>query len=182
MPTKRKPASRNLARRRPATKKPARRRSGRARVAWSGIGRPGDDLSTRRADGYYDVIHGVDGWVVSTPTSRWVHDGTRWVEGPKEPPLRGIPGAVSREDARRLAESLIAKKRQARRNPSTGGCAALLARSPIAALRLAEGALATVRDRAHPRDQDDLSAVLRSIRAGIRELEAIRDQARSVID
>jgi hypothetical protein len=84
---------------------------------------------------------------------------------------------ATHKPARRRA----ATKKPARRNPGTGGCAAALARSPIAALLLAEDALATVQGRAHPGDREDLADVLRGVRARRRDLEAIRDRARSSI-
>ncbi len=65
------------------------------------------DLCTRRKGGYYDVIFGVDGWTVKTPHDCWVHNGKAWQQGNPVAPPRGVPGAATREQARKFAEQLI---------------------------------------------------------------------------
>jgi hypothetical protein len=65
------------------------------------------DLCTRRKSGYYDVCSGVDGWVVHTPNGTWAFDGRSWQHGKDSAPPRGVPGAVTREEARVFAEQLI---------------------------------------------------------------------------
>jgi hypothetical protein len=59
-----------------------------------------------------DVISSVDGWVIyhssrPGPRDRWVHDGTQWVLGDIYNLLRGMSGAVTREEARLFAETLV---------------------------------------------------------------------------
>ena len=77
---------------------------------WSGLEDPTFDLCLLRSDGYWDVVNGVDGWVIYTPTERYVHDGKQWIGGPKSiPPMRGVVG-VSRDEAQRFAEELIRKQ------------------------------------------------------------------------
>lgn len=65
------------------------------------------DLCTSRRSGYYDVMNGVDGWVVNTPYDRWVHDGKKWQKDSKSASLRGVAGAVTRKEAQLFAEFLI---------------------------------------------------------------------------
>jgi hypothetical protein len=65
------------------------------------------DLTTYRNGWHYDVVNGCDGWVIYTPHGNWVHDGTQWNHERFSRSLRGKPGAVSREEARLFAESLI---------------------------------------------------------------------------
>lgn len=64
-----------------------------------------DNLCGKDKCGYYwDVVNGVDGWVVYTAfRSRYVHDGISWKESSF---ARGLVGAVSREQAKLFAESL----------------------------------------------------------------------------
>ena len=58
-------------------------------IRWSGIEDSKDDLCTRRRYGYWDVVHGVDGWVVYTDRRE------------------RIDGFTSRDEARLHAERLI---------------------------------------------------------------------------
>ena len=74
---------------------------------WEGLEDPDYDLHTAIEGKSYEVVNGVDGWVIYTPTKRVVHDGVQWLVGEKEPPLRGVPGAVTRDQAREMAENLI---------------------------------------------------------------------------
>lgn len=77
------------------------------RIVWLGIGNPESDLMS----GEYDIVNGADGWVVYTPAERWVNDGTGWIKGAREGiPLRGVRGAVTRDQARRFAEQLITQR------------------------------------------------------------------------
>lgn len=81
-------------------------------IKWSGRGLkdgPHADLCTLRPEGYYDIVRSdSDGWTVLTPFVRWSHDGAKWQANSKrEPPLRGVLDAVTREEARLFAESLI---------------------------------------------------------------------------
>jgi len=79
------------------------------KVRWEDLKDPPDyDLAGYvRGRIMLDVVSGVDGWTVKTPTECWAHDGTQWVSGPKNAPPRGKPGAVTREEARLFAETLI---------------------------------------------------------------------------
>ena len=80
----------------------------RVKNIWSGLEDAESDLCLKRPEGYYDVTNGVDGWVVLTPTERWVHNESSWVSTPQDAtPLRGVAGVVSRDEAQRLAENLI---------------------------------------------------------------------------
>ena len=36
-------------------------------IRWSGLKNPDYDLCLKRAEGYWDIIHGVDGWVIYSP-------------------------------------------------------------------------------------------------------------------
>lgn len=82
----------------------------RKAVEWIGIDIPQSDLSIARQDGHYDVVNGTDGWVVYTPHARYAFDGKCWVKGTITAPARGIIGAVSRDDARKFAETLFTSK------------------------------------------------------------------------
>lgn len=62
-------------------------------VRWSGLDRPGDDLHVKRADGHWDVVHGVDGWVIYTATRE-----------------RIVVGDVERDVARIEAERRMARR------------------------------------------------------------------------
>lgn len=74
-------------------------------VRWSGIEYADYDLCARRRGGIYDVVRGVDGWVVYTPGHgrgrlRWLFDGARWsMDIPKS--------TATRDEARVFAESMI---------------------------------------------------------------------------
>lgn len=62
-----------------------------------------DDLCGSTQAGHWDVVHGVDGWVVYTPERlRYVHTGTEWVASRL---VRGA-GKVSRDEAQQFAEKL----------------------------------------------------------------------------
>jgi hypothetical protein len=61
------------------------------------------DLCTRRASGYWDVVHGVDGWVVYSPVYL---DGSHATETGT---FRLVLGDVKRDDAREVAEAGIRK-------------------------------------------------------------------------
>ena len=74
---------------------------------WNLDSPPDYDLCTRRPSGYYDVMDGVDGWTVKTPFACWAYDRRGWVYGTFAAPPRGIPGAVTRDEARIFAEKLI---------------------------------------------------------------------------
>lgn len=66
-------------------------------VKWNGLKNPGYDLVTKRRSGYWDVVHGVHGWVIYTPLYlKTGRDADRIVLGP-----------VDREVARLRAEELI---------------------------------------------------------------------------
>jgi hypothetical protein len=91
----------------------SKKRRAPATIKWSGLGpkdEPDCDLTVKRRDGRYDVVSGINGWVVLTPVFRWTHDGRDWSYNLHDaPPHRGMPGAVTREQARLFAESLILK-------------------------------------------------------------------------
>lgn len=76
-------------------------------ICWGGMSDPESDLCVRRPEGYYDVVSGVDGWTVSTPFACYAHDGSRWAKGTAAAPPRGCPGAVTRDEARIFAESIL---------------------------------------------------------------------------
>lgn len=76
---------------------------------WQGLEDPESDLTTTIEGKSYDVVNGVDGWVIYTPNNQVVHDGVQWLVGEKNPSLRGKPGAVSRDEARLLAEVFISQ-------------------------------------------------------------------------
>ena len=79
-------------------------------IQWKGIEEPDYDLCYKVDGKYYEVLDGVDGWVVYTPTERWVHDGQTWSGAHKDrAPERGKRGAVTRDEARLFAETLIPK-------------------------------------------------------------------------
>lgn len=80
-------------------------------VRWVGLKDPNSDIYTKRGVGY-DVMNGVDGWGVLAMSirARWAFDGERWIEGTSAAPPRGKPGAATRDDARKFAESLIAQR------------------------------------------------------------------------
>ncbi len=81
-----------------------------SKIRWDGLKYQDSDLVARRRGGLYDVVHGVDGWVVLTPRQgRWAFNGTEWTQGTSAVPTRGKMGAVSRDQARKFAELLIAK-------------------------------------------------------------------------
>jgi hypothetical protein len=71
---------------------------------------PDGSMYTRRRAGIYDVGWGVDGWVVLAPGgTRWSYDGREWIEGTSSRPPRGVPGAVTLDEARLFAERVIAR-------------------------------------------------------------------------
>jgi hypothetical protein len=69
-------------------------------IKWDGLKNPDYDLVTKRASGYWDVVHGVDGWVIYTPLYKKT--------GRDED--RIVVGHVDREVARLRAEELIRKE------------------------------------------------------------------------
>lgn len=77
------------------------------KYGWNLKDPPDYDLTTRRRSGSWDIVSGIDGWTVYTPHERWSHNGIEWHSGPFNAPPRGKVGAVTREDARAFAESLI---------------------------------------------------------------------------
>jgi len=78
------------------------------RIRWSHASDPTSDLCGKTAEGYWDVVHGVDGWVVRTPSgTTYVHDGTRWVDSQNRR-LRGLPQGVTRDQAKAEAERMFA--------------------------------------------------------------------------
>jgi len=76
-------------------------------VRWEGLSDPQYDLWVRRPEGTYDVVSGVDGWVVFSPFACYAYDGARWAKGTSASPPRGKPGAATRDEARIFAESII---------------------------------------------------------------------------
>jgi hypothetical protein len=65
------------------------------------------DLTTCRSGKHYDIVYGVDGWVIYTPFGNWVHNGSIWLHEVNSRSARGKKDAVTREEARRFAEQLI---------------------------------------------------------------------------
>ena len=92
-----------MATRRPTTKNP---NDGappmRTTIRSAGRGNPSHDLCVKRASGYWDVVHGVDGWVVYSPVDL---GGSEYSRGSGRFVL--VLGAVAREDARTVAEAGI---------------------------------------------------------------------------
>jgi hypothetical protein len=73
-------------------------------VRWGGINDPESDLTTKRVNGYYDVVRCGDSWNVHTPHGVFTHTKTHsWADGnvflPDSP--------VSRDQAREFAELMI---------------------------------------------------------------------------
>lgn len=78
------------------------------KVNWSGLDSPDNDLCVLQKDGYYDIVNSCDGWAVMVPGGgRYAHNGREWVRGTLHSPPRGVPGAVTRDEARVFAESLM---------------------------------------------------------------------------
>lgn len=73
------------------------------KIKWNGLRDPYSDLSIKRCNGYYDVITGVDGWIVTDPF------GNRWVYNDQWATTFNRPSAATREEARLFAETLIRK-------------------------------------------------------------------------
>ncbi len=69
-------------------------------IRWSGIDYPNDDLCTKRASGFWDVVSGVDGWVIYIGSKLPRYGGA-------DDRARVITGASTREIARQQAEVLI---------------------------------------------------------------------------
>lgn len=74
-------------------------------IHWNdGVMTPDDhDLCVKRASGYWDVVHGVNGWVIYSPVPL---DGSVRT---KPNQFQLVLGNVTRDDARVVAEAGIRK-------------------------------------------------------------------------
>lgn len=80
--------------------------SPKATVRWGGIKDPESDLTTKRRNGYYDVVRSGESWSVYTPHGKFVRTKTHgWADGN----IFLSDSPVTRDQAREFAEQMIKK-------------------------------------------------------------------------
>lgn len=74
-------------------------------IRWGRIPKnPEYDLCGTTASGYWDIVNGIDGWVIYTPSrARFVNNGREWINSSG---ARGAVGAVTRDQAKTEAERM----------------------------------------------------------------------------